>query len=357
VSGEVRGFLRGRWLLVVAAPLIAASVAAGWMLVRPTEYRGTGTLVLHVPDQRGASATLQWVTNFRSALTSRSVAAQVADEVGIPAKAVREGLSAEQIGQSAIVEVTFEGEPRRVVEPTMREATSAAVALISGADVATARAALRSAEERYEELVNERRRFLETTGALSPQDDYRARIVDLVAARRAGDDTRVEFLEQLVERLGDLAAQSQRLDDGVAQAASTLNAAERAVLVAEAPAEAAADEALEVREVTKTAKIGPAVRTGIATLVAAFVIGLALALVLEARAGRVRVPSLASLGAAAAPPARQAPAPAPQPVVGREPEPAPEPEPDHEPEPEPEQRRDHEPDAAAASSTGWPWET
>jgi hypothetical protein len=313
------------------------------MLVRPAEYRGTGTLVLHVPDQRGASATLQWVTNFRSALTSQSVAAEVADEVGIPASKVRAGLSAEQIGQSAIVEITFEGEPRRIVEPTMREATSAAVALISGADVATARAALRNAEERYQEVVTERREFLETTGALTPQEDYRARIADLVAARRADDADRVAFLEQLVGRLGDLAAQAQRLDDAVAQAGSTLNAAERALLVAEAPAAAAADEALDVRQVTRTARIGPAIRSGIATLVAAFVIGLALALLLEARAGRMRVPSLAALGANGAPGATRVP----RPGAGEPPVRPVDADDRFEDEPDP---------ASAAASTSWPWQ-
>lgn len=338
MSGDVRGFVGRRWPVVVAAPLVAACLAAGWMLVRPAEYQGTGTLVLHVPDQRGASATLQWVTNFRSALTSRSVAAEVAEEVGIPASEVRAGLSADQIGQSAIVEVTFKGEPRRLVEPTMREATSAAVALISGADVATARAALRSAEAQYEEIISERREFLETTGALSPQDDYRARIAELVAARRAGDDDRVALLEQQVDRLGDLVAQSQRLDDGVAQAASTLNAAERAVILAEAPAAAAADEALDVRQVTRTARVGPAARTGLATLVAAFVIGLALALVLEARTGRMRVPSLAGLGTLGTngPPVRDD-------AIARP--------------VEADDRPEDEPEATAAGSASWPWQS
>lgn len=362
MSGEVHGFVRRRWVLVIAAPVLAMLLAAGWMLARPTQYEGTGSLVLHVPDQRGPGATLQWVTNFRSALTSRTVAAEVAEELGIPADQVRSGLSAEQIGQSAIVEISYEGTPRAEIEPVMRAAAAAAVSLISGADVATARAALETAEERYAEIVAERRAFLEMTGALNPQEEYRGRIADLVAARRAGNDELVAALEEQVDRLGDLAARVQRLEDGVAQAAGTLNAAERAVIAAEAPAAAAADEALDIRNVRRSPEVPPAIRTGIATLLAAFVIGLALALFLDAQAGRVRLPSLASLRDDDSPDDA-----APAPVADRPEEPLPvevAPEPRHtSPEPErvPQPPQGEQPPAEAVPPVGaptgaWPWQ-
>ncbi len=117
--------VRKRIALLLVIPLVAAGLAAGYVLHAPQTYTATatlstGTLVGNNGDFTGPQATNQFVAAFSAAAVGPMVINQVSAKTGVGPTALRAGLSVAQSGASSDMTVTFEGATKDTVQSILR---------------------------------------------------------------------------------------------------------------------------------------------------------------------------------------------------------------------------------------------
>jgi hypothetical protein len=279
------------WLALVG-PVAAAAVASAVVLARPTEYRATATVVVPIRMSGGTPIAVaeQSVADFIGAVRSETVIHQVARSLDVADDVIGRGTSARRVGNSSIVEVSFEGRDLALVRSAASEAALRALELLQRAVVAPLERQLDAAQTQYEKSEADLASFLADTGFIQPDQVFRVHTSRLIAlrdelgqARDRGDVEEAARLEAEIERkqvtLTEQVVEWRRLQDARQRALNALFDADSRYLQATGQlAAVTSGDAIQVTGAESLSKL----RRLPATVVASAVVGEALSLALIA---------------------------------------------------------------------------
>ena len=114
---ELRDYLdilKRRKNILIAVPAVAALLVVGLIVVKPKQYQATATVAAPAlvggassNQYSGANGPKSFVANFTAAVTSPPIVDQVSRETGVPKSRVKSGLTANEIGTSSLMQVTY----------------------------------------------------------------------------------------------------------------------------------------------------------------------------------------------------------------------------------------------------------
>jgi capsular polysaccharide biosynthesis protein len=116
------------WILVLV-PLMAAVAAAAFILLQPTQYRATATVLSSTmvgdasSPYSGPQGSTQFVAAFNAAVQSPTVRAAVASATGVPATKQLDNITVAQLGSSSDMTVTYTSTNRDEVPQVLSETT------------------------------------------------------------------------------------------------------------------------------------------------------------------------------------------------------------------------------------------
>jgi capsular polysaccharide biosynthesis protein len=174
--------IRRRLWVVLVVPLLAGGIVAALVLAGPTMYQSTATVA--APALVGGSASSQYggpagfnayVANFTAALTSPRILAKVAATTGIPSSELEEGLAAQRIGESSLIEVTFRTPHREHAAPVARAAASEAIRFLFQTHVTLAKQTVDEAQKAVDKTDADLAAFFKKTGLVLPDKSYEVR--------------------------------------------------------------------------------------------------------------------------------------------------------------------------------------
>lgn len=291
---EMREWLRrlGRlsWLLVIV-PVLAASVAVVYGLVRVPDYTATATVTLSAPDGSTTGAALSAATTgFVDAAHSEKVLAAAAEESGVPAGEIESDTTATRVGDSPQVQLVYTGDRHDgSVEKLLRSQVVAAVAEVYAPGLRTAAARVSAAETRVSTADKVVADLRKKTGSDVPLEEYRAKANEVTQIRVAivtakANDKSTGALDQALaeaqkdlKKLAELSAQFEGPLDEASKARDGLQSAKATEDDLEARKTAATTaDSVNVTDVEPGARMTAALRLGVSALVVAF--GLVVAL-------------------------------------------------------------------------------
>ena len=175
---EIRDYLRAIrrvvWL-VIAVPIAAALLTAGFMELQPSIYEADASVVVPAISANGSSssAATQYVAGFKDVLVSRPVLLDVSQKFQIPVSDLAAGLSASTItAASNIIHVTLQGKHGQNLVGAVREATVDAMNAIAQPRLADALAAQKNATTLLNLANTNITNWVATNGTTSPQSAY-----------------------------------------------------------------------------------------------------------------------------------------------------------------------------------------
>jgi Chain length determinant protein len=251
---EIRDYLRAIrrvvWL-VIAVPIAAALLTAGFMELQPSIYEADASVVVPAISANGSSssAATQYVAGFKDVLVSQPVLTAVSQKFQIPISELAAGLSASTITASSnIIHVTLQGKHSQNLVGAVHEATVDAMDAIAQPRLADARNALINAGALLTLAENKINAWVGTNGTSSPQAAYNnaQAQVDIQVANaaraktnndgkaEAGAQSLAAFWRTQVAILGPEVTQFEALSNARAAAQSASNHATQEVVDAEA---------------------------------------------------------------------------------------------------------------------------
>lgn len=202
-----------RWALVIA-PLLAGLLAFAAAAQRPGEHEATATVLLPSGgDTDNPPITRQLTSNVTAVLESDLVAAEVAEETGVPAPRIAERLSATRAGEGNLVEVRYRDTDAAQVENVAETAARVGLRLLLDGQDTEVEQFREAAQERYDGAQRDIDEFLAETELTNPTVEYQSAVtslnnlrVQLITAQAGGDDDRASQLAEVIEaREEDLA--------------------------------------------------------------------------------------------------------------------------------------------------------
>ncbi len=117
--------IKKRIALLLIIPVVAAGLAAAYVLRSPQTYSATatvstGTLVGGTGDYTGPQATNQFVAAFSSTATGPTVINAVSQKAGVGPTILRDGLTVAQSGASSNMTVTYQGTKKDSVQNVLK---------------------------------------------------------------------------------------------------------------------------------------------------------------------------------------------------------------------------------------------
>jgi uncharacterized protein involved in exopolysaccharide biosynthesis len=178
------------WILV-ALPLVSAGVTFGLLADTPPQYRATSVLTVPSTVTGGSSSgsVAQYMANFEQTIVSEPVIERVVDDVGAEAGEIRDGLDTTQLGNSSLIQVSYQGPDSDEVAEIVEVATGAAfnrvaeIQLPFGESIEILESRLRQSTSDLNSADAELEDFLVENGLVLPREEY------LMAA---GDVSRLE---------------------------------------------------------------------------------------------------------------------------------------------------------------------
>ena len=167
-------------MILVLLPLLAGGVAFGLLADTPHQHLAESVLTVPSSVVGGASSgsVAQYMANFEQAIVSEPIIASIADQVGVDAAEVRDGLQTTQLGTSSLVRVSYQGpdpgDAARIVEQATRSAFDlvAQIQLPFGQslDVLESRVRATTSDLRVADMRLEE--FLLESGLVLPREQY-----------------------------------------------------------------------------------------------------------------------------------------------------------------------------------------
>jgi capsular polysaccharide biosynthesis protein len=309
INSYLAAIRRRLWILIVV-PLLAVAVVVAWDLRQPPEYQATATIAAPAVvggsttnQYSGANAPRAFVADFSAAVTSPLIVDQVAKETGASPTAVRDGLSATQIGESSLVQLTYVTPRRDQAMPVVSAAAGATIRFLFQTQVTLAEKTAGEAREAVDRINDELSAFYKKTGQVLPDEAYRIKaeqVSDLqreqASAQAIGETTRAGLLGTAIEskqdELAALAPQVaayQALTERRTQALGRLNVLEEGLERAQAQFSAADPESVVVvGELEQASQLRDVVTTAVAALGAGLFLAVGIVLLLELGSRRSR---------------------------------------------------------------------
>ena len=196
---EIKDYLQilGRNLKVlVLVPLLATVLVVGYLVAQPVTYEATATVTptalvggASQNQYSGANGLKAFVGNFSAAVTSPPIIQEVSAQTREPRGKIRLGLSAQQVGDSSIMQVTYRTDNRRQAEPVARAVASSTILFLFRTQVTLAQ---RSAD-----------------AAAQSVDEAQATLSDMTAQAGLLPDKTYQVRADTVARLQEEQAQAQ----------------------------------------------------------------------------------------------------------------------------------------------------
>lgn len=264
--------IRRRLWVVLVVPLLAGAIVAALVLSGPTMYRSIATVA--APALVGGSGATQYggttgfnafVANFTAAVTSPRILAKVAAVSGTSTSELQDGITAQRIGDSSLIEVTFTTQHRDRAAPVVKAAASETIRFLFETQVTLAEQTADEARKAVAKADADLAKFFAETGLVLPDKSYEVQAGQIASLEQQQLDleargetdaaqrlvtaihSRQQSLAQLAPKVATYRTLSERkqqaltrldsLDQAVQQATAQYRAADPALTVTAADAE------------------------------------------------------------------------------------------------------------------------
>jgi capsular polysaccharide biosynthesis protein len=309
ISDYLRIIWRRLWILILV-PLLAGGIVAALVLRQPPKYDATATVAApavvggqNTNQYSGSTGPKTFVSNFVAAITSPRIVNQVAEETSVLPRTIRDGLLAEPIGESSLIEVTYTTTKRELAVPVAKSATNATIRFLFETQVTLARETVTEATKAVAKANTSIQNFYTTTGLVLPERSYDIKAQELsslqqreLEARTAGN---LIAADQIAERIAATEAELRKLAPQVAtyqslierrtQAQGRLSLVQQNLEAATAQYKAADPaEAVTLNQVKPVSRLAELVRKAVPAAGAGLFLAVGLVVLLEVLGRRPR---------------------------------------------------------------------
>jgi capsular polysaccharide biosynthesis protein len=197
--------------LVVATALVAVVLTILMLFFLPQRYRATADVVVILPDVQTGSliaTTAQAVSDFEGALRTAAVARAAAEDSGLSASSISDGLRTEWLEGGTVVEVTFIGPDPGSTEAVVFTASKEAIGFLLDARLApishrleNAQQAMAAANQALDDFTIEHELLNVDDYLDSQQDRVRELQSDRDQALLDGDEERAQEIQDRITSL------------------------------------------------------------------------------------------------------------------------------------------------------------
>lgn len=309
ISDYLRIIWRRLWILILV-PLLAGGVVAALVLREPPKYDATATVAApavvggqNTNQYSGSTGPKAFVSNFAAAVTSPRIVNQVAKETAVLPRTIRDGLLAEPIGESSLIQVTYTTSNREKAVPVAQAATNATIRFLFQTQVTLAKETLAEAQKAVTKANADLQKFYTSTGLVLPERTYDITAQELstlqqreLNERTAGNFTAAATIAQAITatetRLRQLAprvASYQSLVERRTQAQNRYNLAQQNLETATAQYKAAdPTEAVTLNQVKAVSRLSDLMRKAVPAAGAGLFLAVGLVVLLEVVSRRPR---------------------------------------------------------------------
>ena len=170
------------WILILV-PLIAGLGAAAFVLSRPQQYSAVAEIAApalvggaNVNQYSGANGQKAYVANISAAIQSDAVLDKVAAKTHLSKSRIESGVSAAPIGESTIVDVTYQDTKKANARPVAGAVATTAMQFLFSTQLESAKATVATAQQQLTDAATALDRFTADTGLVVPDKDYETRL-------------------------------------------------------------------------------------------------------------------------------------------------------------------------------------
>ena len=232
IADYLRVIWRRLWILVLV-PLLAGGTVATLVLKAPAKYRATATVaapaLIGGPSNQysGSNGPKAFVANFAAAVTSSRILDRVAEETRVPEPRVSGGLVAAPIGDSSLIEVTYQTTVRDEAGLVARAAAADTIGFLFSTQVTLAEHTVSEAAKAVAEADGKLNAFYQSTGMVLPDKAYEIKAQQLANLQQQQAQSQAEGLltaaATLAATVRDKQAELQALGPKVAAYQSLLD--------------------------------------------------------------------------------------------------------------------------------------
>jgi hypothetical protein len=295
---EIMKFLKltpKRVAVVLVVALLAAIASVAFQSRQNDRYAGRATVFVASVFGGSTFEVEPYIQNFVTNMQLDPILNQTAESTGVPFRELENGLRAVRPPNSSAVEVTFTGDSAVEARSVVTTASAAALFRITQEEAENAAARLAEANRDFDNAVARLSEFqtvnqvndvnIQMQQKQEELDDARTEQANAASeVLRRTYDERIEVLQGEITQLGGLVNEFTRLQLNVESARSSLGEANTAQNIAQVRVTAAqSPQTIVPSQETVVSKIPTMVRSGLAAVVAVFVLGMLALFVLETR--------------------------------------------------------------------------
>jgi capsular polysaccharide biosynthesis protein len=208
--GDYLRVIRRRLWILVLVPVLATGIVGALLLLQPPRYRAVATVA--APALVGGSADNQYsgaagarifVANFAAALTAPQVLAKVAEQTQTLEQDLQDGLSAQPIQESSLVQVTYLDTDRARAALVAEAASSVTIRFLFQSQVDLARRSVNTADKGVSDLKDKLEASIAKTGILDPEQRYEQEEQQLLSLEQRQDLALAEGNTTVASGLGE----------------------------------------------------------------------------------------------------------------------------------------------------------
>jgi capsular polysaccharide biosynthesis protein len=207
--GDYLRVIRRRLWILVLVPVLAAGIVGAVLLSQPLKYRAVATVA--APALVGGAADNQYsgpggvrvfVANFAAALTAPQVVSKVAEQTKATEQAIYEGLSAQPIQESSLIQVTYVDTDRARSAAVAQAASRETIRFLFQSQVDLARRSVNTAEKGVSDAKKKLASFIAKADVVNPEQTYELLERNLVSLQQRQLEAQAEGSTTIAFRLG-----------------------------------------------------------------------------------------------------------------------------------------------------------
>jgi capsular polysaccharide biosynthesis protein len=182
---ELRDYLeilKRRKNILIAVPAVAVLLVVGLIVVKPKQYQATATVAAPAlvggassNQYSGANGPKSFVANFTAAVTSPPIVDQVSRETGAAKNSVKSGLSANEIGTSSLMQVTYKTPKHKQAFNVAQTAAADTIVFLFKTQVQLAQQPVDAAKQNLAGVEGQIADLSKSSGLVVPDKDYEVR--------------------------------------------------------------------------------------------------------------------------------------------------------------------------------------
>ena len=302
IADYLRIIRRRVWILLLL-PLIAGGAVAALVLNAPAKYHATATVaapaLIGGPSSNqysGSNGPRTFVANFTAAVTSSRILDQVAKETRVDESRVAAGLGAEPIGDSSLIEVSYQTTVRTEAAKVAKAAAADTIRFLFQTQVTLAEHTVSEAAKAVADADAKLNAFYRSTGMVLPDKAYEIKAQQLANLQQQQAQSQAEGAftaaaalaatvrakQAELQALGPRVASYQSLVDRKRQATEQLDLMQQGLDQARAQYGAAnPDAVVSLADTLETSRLSQLARKGLPAVGAGLFLAVGLVLLLE----------------------------------------------------------------------------